>query len=178
MKRLSAGIRGNVPSLFDLKTPAPKTPAPTKRPIDLSDSFDEDNEDTVIPQPKPKSRRTRTNQLRDRQLEEVNTLAKIGNFDYKLIKRWQCVDRTCKSYNGFCYIDSIGDRFNISHSHQSLWAKGIAHPCEEGVSIEQPPKLLYEIWRSAGAVGDNKKTAVAKSRDDARAEREESKSIY
>ena len=56
LKKMSAGIKGNRPSLFDnLKTFAPKTPVPTRPDTNISDLFtdDDDNEDIIIPKPKP-----------------------------------------------------------------------------------------------------------------------------
>ena len=43
--------------------------------------------------------------------------------------------------------------------------------------LNNPPLLLYKIWRDAGPVGDNKRTAATKKKEDACIKKKEIKDL-
>ena len=148
--------------------PFPTKPAPKRQHVELSS----DAAEPTLPERK---RITRTDKLLDSARDRAEALEAVGNYDKKLLDRWQCRDQECRNLNGFCFIDFEGKHFDIDSIQQLRWGKALARG-DLGVSIERPPTEIYKSWQKQGACeSTSRRTKVYEERQNARAEREEGK---
>ncbi|KAL9589464.1 MAG: hypothetical protein Q9179_007986, partial [Wetmoreana sp. 5 TL-2023] len=127
-----------------------------------------------IDTPLAKKPATRTDKLLDRARLRADALENAGNFDAKLIRRWQCFDTQCYNHNGFCFIDFAGEHFDIDATQQSKWAKAISNG-DPGISIERPPTKLYNFWvKTQGPVTQSSRRSIQwQERQEAQQERKD-----
>lgn len=150
------------------QVPVPPKLASKRQHVELSS-------DAAEPLPQEKKRVTRTDKLLDSARDRAEALEAVGNYDKKLLDRWQCRDQECRNLNGFCFIDFEGKHFDIDSIQQLRWGKAIARG-DLGVSIERPPTEIYKSWQKQGPCESiSRRTKVYEERQNARAEREEGK---
>ena len=47
------------------------------------------------------------------QVEQIDDLVRVSNYDLSIMKRWQCNDQHYKNLHGFCFIDLLGNYYDI-----------------------------------------------------------------
>ena len=154
---------------IELQAESLKGKGSLKRPLDVLSS------DPLEPS-SLKARNTRTDKLLDRARIRADHLTAAGNFDRELLHRWQCIDRACRNFNGWCFVDFAGKHFNMDHTQQSLWGKAIATG-DDGVTIERPPISLYRFWTGSqgGVTQDSRRSLAYQEKLKTRTDREETK---
>ncbi len=99
---------------IELQVESPKAKGSLKRSLNVLSS------DPLKPSSPKATRITRTDKLLDRARIRADGLTAAGNFDRELLHRWQCTDRACRNFNGWCFVDFAGKHFNMDHIQQSL----------------------------------------------------------
>lgn len=132
---------------------------------DQTTNLPSDSEDLSATMPR---RRTRTDQLLQRQHNQTDVLADASDFDIQLVRRWQCHDTRCINNNSFCFVDD-NLHYDLDHRYQKDWAKALARG-DVGVTVEDPPRPLYGFIMRQGPVSltskKSKAQEVRKNRDD------------
>ena len=130
--------------------------------------------------PDTPSRRDRTQDLRadDRRRLQERRLAGANEFERQLLHRWRCDDSTCRNgEDGFCFVDFGGSHYDMTAHQQKSWAKAL-EVGETNVSIEAPPRRLYQWWIDTGAVSSiSRRPKVYQERLEAKNERTETSSM-
>lgn len=109
-------------------------------------------------------RRTRTEDLLNRQRKKIIESSDAAEFDLQLVRRWQCHDARCINHEAFCFIVD-GVHYDLNHTFQRDWAKALGRG-DPGVSIDNPPSALYKFLLRQGPVaGGSKKSKQQAERD-------------
>lgn len=131
--------------------------------------------------PPPKKRLHRTDKLIEASRERAKSSMAAGHFERALVDRWQCNDEDCtnnKEHKGYCFLDYKKKHYAIDISQHIRWAKAMERG-DPDVSIETPPKDIYENWvGTQGPVTYNsRRSKVHQERQEAKSDRDESKSF-